>query len=106
MTLPVQPISLNAAPIEGIKPVITPLVPAASHAVPDTFGGFLAEALKGVNQAGLDADQAVVDWRVGKLENMHDVSLALARAEMALKLLVQVRNKGLEAYQEIMRMPI
>ena len=106
MTLPVQAISFSPAPVAPIQPVITPLAPAPAHAVPDSFGVYLQEALKGVNQLGLDADQSIVDWRAGKIENMHEVSMALARAEMALKLLTQVRNKGLEAYQEIMRMPI
>lgn len=106
MTLPIQPISFDAAPIAPIQPVITPLAQAPDKIVPDTFGAYLNEALKGVNDLGLQADQSVVDWRTGKIEDMHEVSLALARAEMALKLLVQVRNKGVEAYQEIMRMPI
>ena len=106
MTLPIQPITAGFQPIEAIQPVITPMAQAPSAVVPQTFEGFLTDALKGVNKMGLDADQAVVDWRTGKLENMHEVSLALARADMALRLLVQVRNKGIEAYQDIMRMPI
>ena len=106
MTLPVQAISFNPAPVAPIQPVLSPLPQAASQAVPETFGAYLNEALKSVNKMGLDADQSIVDWRAGKIENMHEVSLALARADMAIRLLVQVRNKGLDAYQEIMRMPI
>jgi len=106
MTLPVQAISFNPAPVAPIQPVLTPLAQAPNQVVPDTFSAYLTDALKSVNQMGLDADQTVVDWRSGKVENMHEVSMALARADLALKLLVQVRNKGLEAYQEVMRMPI
>ena len=106
MILPIQVISSEFQPIAPIQAVLTPMAQAPASVVPESFEGFLTEALKGVNKMGLDADRAIVDWRTGKLENMHEVSLALGRADMALRLLVQVRNKGIEAYQEIMRMPI
>ena len=43
---------------------------------------------------------------VDKTGDVHDAMIALQRAEMALQLTVQIRNKLVQAYQDIMRMPI
>ena len=41
-----------------------------------------------------------------KTENIHETMLALSHADLSFKLMVQVRNKALEAYQEVMRMQV
>ena len=43
---------------------------------------------------------------VGKTENLHDAMISMEKAETALKLMVQVRNKAIEAYHEVMRMQV
>ena len=45
-----------------------------------------------------------MELAVGKSENLHEAMIGYEKAETALKLLVQVRNKALDAYHEIMRM--
>jgi flagellar hook-basal body complex protein FliE len=42
----------------------------------------------------------------GKTGNIHETMLAATQAELSFNLMVQVRNKALEAYNEIMRMPV
>jgi flagellar hook-basal body complex protein FliE len=42
----------------------------------------------------------------GKAKNIHETMLAVERADMSLKLLMQVRNKLLDAYREVMRMQV
>ncbi|MGE0042576.1 MAG: flagellar hook-basal body complex protein FliE [Vicinamibacterales bacterium] len=74
----------------------------------EAAGGFEASLRKlvgSVEQSGADANAAVSDMLSGTGE-VHDAMIALQRAEMSLQLTVQVRNKLVSAYQEIMRMPI
>ena len=69
------------------------------------FGDLLGKLVSGAEEAGTSANQAVSDM-VTKKGDVHDAMIALQRAEMSLQLTVQVRNKLMQAYQEIMRMPV
>lgn len=69
------------------------------------FGAALGQALQGVVQAGHEADaQAVKALNGGG--NMTEVALAVSHAELALQGAVAIRDKVVQAYQDIMRMPI
>ncbi len=75
-----------------------------------TGGGTgFAEALQGlvqsVEQSSAGANAAVTGM-LDKTGDVHEAMVALQRAEMALELTVQVRNKLVQAYQDVMRMPI
>ncbi len=70
------------------------------------FAEKLWQALEEVNALQKEADQAILDVALGKEENLHRAIIALERANLALGLVVQVRNKAIEAYQEIMRMQV
>ncbi len=52
-----------------------------------------------------DANTAVTGM-LDKTGDVHDAMIALQRAEMSLQLTVQIRNKLVQAYQDVMRMPI
>lgn len=71
-----------------------------------SFTEVLAGALREVNRLQLEAEGA--NWQLvrGEVENLHQVVLATEKAELALLLTLQVRNKVLEAYQELMRMQV
>jgi flagellar hook-basal body complex protein FliE len=71
-----------------------------------TFSAFLQEAVSGVNRSQQDAETAVQQHTIGKTHNLHDTMMAVEKADISLRLLMQVRNKAVEAYQEIMRMQI
>ena len=51
-----------------------------------------------------EADQKVGDFAVGKKQDLHEIMSASEKANISFKLLLQIRNKFLEAYREIMRM--
>ena len=51
-----------------------------------------------------EADQMVGEFAVGKRHDIHEIMIATEKAGLSFKLLLQIRNKFLEAYQEIMRM--
>jgi flagellar hook-basal body complex protein FliE len=72
-------------------------------------GSSFADALKGlvdsVDENASQANEAVVGM-LNKTGDVHDAMIALQRAEMSLQLTVQIRNKIVQAYQDIMRMPV
>ncbi|MDB5038235.1 MAG: fliE [Bacteriovoracaceae bacterium] len=70
------------------------------------FGSMLNDKLKEVDELQKKSDTAATDFATGKSRNLHETVLAMEMADTSLRMLVTVRNKALEAYQEIMRMPI
>ena len=70
------------------------------------FQDHLKDSLISVNKHQLTADQMAADLSSGKSENIHETMLAISHAQLNFNLMVQVRNKALEAYQEVMRMPV
>ena len=68
------------------------------------FASFLNQSVNDVNTLLNASDKKSVAVAVGKSENLHDAMIGYEKAETALKLLVQVRNKAIEAYHEVMRM--
>lgn len=52
------------------------------------------------------AEQASLDFALGKVDNIHDVMIAQEKASIALQYTVQLRDKLLEAYNEIMRIQL
>lgn len=107
----------------GFTPFVPPVLPSSA---PDALAG--AQAVGGVaaadGAAGVDfanmlagglerleglhdrADQLAVQAAAGDLENLHDYTLAATEASVTTQLTTAVRNKALEAFTEIMRMPI
>ena len=71
-----------------------------------SFLEHLESNISTVNESQKHADKAATDLATGKSQNIHETMLAVTQAELSFNLMVQVRNKALEAYQEIMRMPV
>jgi flagellar hook-basal body complex protein FliE len=69
-----------------------------------SFASYLGDALNEVNNLQLKADELTSKMVIGEVEDIHMVMLASEQAKMALQLTVQIRNKLVEAYQEISRM--
>lgn len=70
------------------------------------FSEFLSAQIEGVNGLQKQADQAVADMVTGQSNNIHEMMIALGKADTSIRLLGQVRNKALDAYREVMRMSI
>ncbi|HEY8425810.1 MAG TPA: flagellar hook-basal body complex protein FliE [Limnochordales bacterium] len=81
---------------------------AASAGAPGVrpFGEILKDAVAQVNALQLEAQQMAEAVARGELTDMHRLALTVERAQLALELTVAVRNKLIEAYQEISRMPV
>lgn len=70
------------------------------------FGDLLQKSIAEVNDAQIRADQAVEQLHTGQAKNIHEVMIALEKADISMRLMVQMRNKMVDAYQEIMRMQV
>ena len=89
---------------------VTTSSPAAPAAVPageggESFGAALARLVDTVEASHAGANDAVNGMLAGQTD-VHDAMIAMQRADLTLQLGVQVRNKLVNAYQEIMRMPV
>jgi flagellar hook-basal body complex protein FliE len=78
---------------------------AAGAAGSTGFADKLQALVSNVEESSAEANQAVTNM-VNKTGDVHDAMIALQRAEMTLQMTVQIRNKFVQAYQEIMRIPI
>ena len=72
----------------------------------NAFGDMLKDMVNNTNQAQINGDKAVESLQAGNAEHLHDVMISAEEAEISLKMLVQMRNKALTAYEEIMRLQI
>ena len=66
----------------------------------------LTESLEKVNEAQVAADSSMKELAAGRTKNIHETMLSIEKADSSLKLMMQVRNKVLDAYKEIMRMQV
>lgn len=71
-----------------------------------SFAGVLQGYLENVDTTVKQASDLTIKAATGEVNNIHDVTIASEKAKLALELTVTVRDKAVEAYQEIMRMQI
>jgi flagellar hook-basal body complex protein FliE len=96
MALPITAVRGFQAP----DPVRTPPTPPAAG----EFRSMLTSAIQRVEKFQTEAARSVDRYLTGESEDLHTTALATQRAELALDMFVQARNKVVAAYQEIMRM--
>jgi flagellar hook-basal body complex protein FliE len=70
------------------------------------FGQLVVDGLQQVNQQLLTSQVDLQQLALGQTENLHEVLIRLEESRLSLQLLMQVRNRALEAYQDVMRMQI
>ena len=71
-----------------------------------SFAATLNEAINSVNSLQNDSNKAMQNLATGRTDNVAEVMITAEKADIALKLMVQVRNKIIDAYQEIMKMQV
>lgn len=91
--------------INRIDSPATPQIGGASE-TGQSFAATLKDAVNQVNAAQKDSDVKMQELATGKSQNIHETMIAAEKADIALRLMVQVRNKMIEAYQEMMRMQV
>lgn len=70
------------------------------------LGQMFKQTLEEVQAAQNQSDKLTSELVTGEVQNIHDVMIASQKASLSLQLTVQVRNKVVEAYQEVMRMQL
>ena len=100
MSLPITPIRY--------PPPVVPLSPPVGNQPGGNsgqgFGSALADAIGRVDQFQHNAQSSIGKFLSGEDEEVHKVALATEQASISLDLFLQVRNKVISAYQEVMRM--
>lgn len=71
-----------------------------------SFKDLLLDALENVNALEQESNRITEDFIAGNTDSIHDVLIATTKANIATSFVLEVRNKVLDAYQEIMRMQI
>lgn len=94
-------------PIPPIQPgLVTHIELPTAKAPSSEFHDLLSSTIATVNQQQNDAQTAVNQFLNGDSIELHSVALAGQRADLSMDLFLQVRNKVLSAYQEVMKMQL
>src|SRR5262245_675955 len=95
--------------VEALTP-LTPLSsayqPGSSASVGGGFEQLVSNYLGQATQTDQAATQAIQDLALGKADDLHSVALAVSQADLSFRLVLQIRNRLIEAYQEIQRIQI
>lgn len=100
---------MTIPPIAGVTPGAAPVAPVGADvgtSASEGFGETIANALESVSQAEFNADMLAQDVATGGDTSVQELMVAMTKASLSVDLLVQVRNRAVEAYQEIMRMQL
>jgi flagellar hook-basal body complex protein FliE len=92
--------------VTGIRAPQNSSATSATGKKGDSFSTVLESSLAEVNQLQQKADQAITALATGEKASLHETMIAMEQADVSFRLMMQVRNKIVEAYQEIMRMQV
>jgi flagellar hook-basal body complex protein FliE len=101
------PPSVPLAPYDSpeIGPAAGPATPAPTDGT-SAFGRWFTQQVGEVNGKIAESDRQLQALASGEAQNLHQVMISLEDARLSFQLLAQVRNRVLEAYQDIMRMQL
>ncbi|WJQ79396.1 flagellar hook-basal body complex protein FliE [Brevibacillus brevis] len=98
---------MEMSAISQLTPIRTSSVNKPTPAeVSQGFSSFLSDAMSQVNQAQVESSNLADKFAAGEITDLHQVTVAGQKASVMLQMTMQVRNKMIESYQEIMRMSI
>lgn len=98
--------STPISPIQGLRHVDATTSVASSKAPDGAFAESFRDAVNSVNSLQRQAHASAGSFLAGESVDVHSVVLDQQRAQIAFDLLLQVRNKAVQAYQEVMRMQV
>jgi flagellar hook-basal body complex protein FliE len=71
-----------------------------------SFSSFLKDSIEKVNQTQMESDTLTKKLALGQDVDLHEVMIASQKASVTMQLTLEIRNKAVEAYQEMMRMQV
>ena len=105
--MPIDPVgSIGLPPVETIQPAGGAAVEQGTKTGTQGFGDLLASSLHSLEGTLNEADAQSAALAAGTTQEVTEVVTSVERASLALQLAVQVRNKAVEAYQDLFRMQI
>lgn len=90
----------------GMSKAFPEVSKAGSSSTTEGAGRFFSELVSKVNDIQVQSDKSVQGLASGENKNLHEVMIAVEKASISFQFMSQVRNKALEAYQEVMRMQV
>jgi flagellar hook-basal body complex protein FliE len=81
-----------------------PSAPSGSKGTEGSFGDTLKSAISSVDQLNQTSDSQVTELLQGDRQDIHNVMIAVEKADVAFQLMMQVRNKIVNAYQEVSKL--
>jgi flagellar hook-basal body complex protein FliE len=100
MPVPILPVSLSTPPI------LTPATPSLPSTGSEAFQSVFADAVQKVEDFQQTANASVNSFLSGEGEELHTMAIKTQQAQLSFDLFLQVRNKVVAAYQEVMRMQV
>ncbi|MHA6258704.1 flagellar hook-basal body complex protein FliE [Sporosarcina sp. CAU 1771] len=95
----------NSLPIANLTNSENQVKPT-SYEAQQKFGAYLKDALNSVNTQQIQSDTLTQKLVMGENVDLHEVMVAAQKASISLNATMEMRNKVIEAYQEIIRMPV
>ena len=89
-----------------LTPPTSAITPTTSASGGKVFGELVEQVLAGQARSDVAANKAIESLATGQADNLHSVSLAVAQADLSFRLVLELRNRITEAYQEVMRMQV
>jgi len=92
--------------LNKIGGIIEPTIGVKSPSkVPSSDGASFADALKqalnSTNEEQVNSERAMTDLATGDVKDLHQAAIAIGKAELSMKMMLEVRNKAISAYKEI-----
>lgn len=102
-----EALNMLTSPISPLRPMIdTDVQPVQQNAADGGFGSIFKQAVDAVKETDAEKTQLQYLQATGQLDNPAQLMLAGSKYEMSVNLLVQLRNRAVEAYNEIMRISL
>lgn len=105
----VAPVGVVVGAGGGIPPLsphsAAPL-PTGGGAGPAGFGDLVSQFLQEANSQQLQVGQQINSLATGETDNVQDVVMSVAKADLAFRLVMEIRNRLISSYQELMRMQV
>jgi flagellar hook-basal body complex protein FliE len=106
MPVPILPATLVVPSVTGVSSALSAAASGGAGGGASPFGAVLNQAIQQVESFQNNADASVNRFLNGEGEELHKVALATQQADLSFQLFMQVRNKVVAAYQQVMQMQV